>query len=798
MLTPYPIYFDKRPVKTAFLISSKMLNKETFSRIFDYNTSLWNGKFNPIIFTDGKTIQDTAWQFLLAYDPDEIKSFLNLSKTLLQRIYQFLSPHRVELLDINNYIQNNNCIRIEKPTPELISKLSQYDPFDKSVLILFKVSRSVHPALKYFIQFNFGIYEEFKINQIIRQNLKSVVFEINDSKGFNKSLCELSDVYRENIFPIQFCGLPNELEEVTFKQDNNNFSVIVGDSPYDFANYWNRSISIPQWLRTKICHVWLPTEIANDDDIKEGLQLFFHQRNERVGNSQSYKSINFLSYSLSEIDLKAIAQKLIAKPYINKKVSSEKPNLAFPELSQRYFPFQIKSNWELYQAYGTEENVLIDEPKLPEGIKRGKWMLDVYLQYKTDRDYFSNTKYWLQLPNRNQLANMLFPQKSARIKKDGVPSVVMVPDSLGSIEVPGLKIILPSENQIIQSLLTSHEVPRYIDDLRNNIVNSRNEYYTNVSEKGRYLQGIIGLFEDLRSAYSSFQEQYWRKMFNILSHVKPSSDSAKKQVIINKLNKNTDFNNKEWLADFIIKLAKEYSKHGREVKYDTFLHEKLLEINESLRDQNKNNKKIKDGIKYEKMFLLEDLKRFVDNGIILMGIRPHCPRCGYANWIHINEIEQENECKGCTSKFNIPPEEPWVYRLNSLIQDGINQHGLIPVLLTLGQLRQEARLSFLYSPSLDIFKAYKKNGKHLGDIDIVCIKDGKLIIGEIKQSSSLFKTKHFEQALMLSKIIRPSVFIFASLVGGIKPIIEENIKRLTDELKPMGITAQWYKIQEWK
>jgi hypothetical protein len=69
--------------------------------------------------------------------------------------------------------------------------------------------------------------------------------------------------------------------------------------------------------------------------------------------------------------------------------------------------------------------------------------------------------------------------------------------------------------------------------------------------------------------------------------------------------------------------------------------------------------------------------------------------------------------------------------LNELVIKFYEGTGGYPVVLALAKLSNFARNSFIYYGSLDIFN---KNNKPITDVDIVCMKDGKLIIGEAKTS----------------------------------------------------------------
>ena len=93
---PYSIYIDKRPMRIAFLVNPESTSLEEIDQIIDYNRSLWGGRFNPIILTDGSTIHDKWWQFLRDIDPDVIKPLVPLDNKLIEKIEDFLSPLEIE------------------------------------------------------------------------------------------------------------------------------------------------------------------------------------------------------------------------------------------------------------------------------------------------------------------------------------------------------------------------------------------------------------------------------------------------------------------------------------------------------------------------------------------------------------------------------------------------------------------------------------------------------------------------------------------------------------------------------
>lgn len=112
-------------------------------------------------------------------------------------------------------------------------------------------------------------------------------------------------------------------------------------------------------------------------------------------------------------------------------------------------------------------------------------------------------------------------------------------------------------------------------------------------------------------------------------------------------------------------------------------------------------------------------------------------------------------------------------------------------ILTLGELLRESHKSFIFAPSLDLFEDAEK--ERLGDLDIVCIQDGKLVIGEVKTSVSGFGSDDFDKMEFVAKHIRPDVLIFSAEKGctSDKPREPERVRQLRTELKSLEIEVRW-------
>jgi hypothetical protein len=199
---------------------------------------------------------------------------------------------------------------------------------------------------------------------------------------------------------------------------------------------------------------------------------------------------------------------------------------------------------------------------------------------------------------------------------------------------------------------------------------------------------------------------------------------------------------------------------------------------------------------YSQADLMNALTALTERGVLLMGIQARCPSCGYRVWYHIDEAKQTLRCGGCNTAFPMPPEQRWHYQLNSLARAALAEHGLLPVVLVLGQLLMDARSAFLFPPCLDLFE--KDDKGPIGDLDIAVILDGQFVIGEVKQSPNLFDEATFAKMEGIARRLLPDILLFASMDREPTDLITKEIQRLSAVLQPLSITVQWYSLHEYK
>ncbi|MGV3596928.1 MAG: hypothetical protein ACO1PI_03615 [Bacteroidota bacterium] len=166
--------------------------------------------------------------------------------------------------------------------------------------------------------------------------------------------------------------------------------------------------------------------------------------------------------------------------------------------------------------------------------------------------------------------------------------------------------------------------------------------------------------------------------------------------------------------------------------------------------------------------LEQTLKELCRYKVFLKGFNLKCKKCSSEFWYHINEVGEAIVCKGCYESFELPIEPNFAYKLNDLIKNNIYQtktarDGNLTVIRTLASINRDSRKSFAYSPQVNLYNDYHSN-KPCAEIDVICLSDGKLIIGEAKHKSNLFfegDKKSLKALVELSKAIYPDKIILS-------------------------------------
>lgn len=791
MSRPYSLYVHRRPLRPAFIVDRVTADLQILTRIATQCQRHWGGRFNPIILSDGLTISQADWSLLRSIDPDVIKALVPMSAELTQQIEDRLSPFLMESVgNLSDHpldsVSTDRGLGVPPTTTNLYEIFGGlgHSKDDRMRFVLFAATTTTDPLIDHFVQHNFGMYMNPRaVARALNEegeNVDPYVFELEDRAQLAAHLKQLAGSTKW-IYPIQLHTYSTDIREAQHKL-HVNFSVVIGDTAEDIALAWNHPVHLPGWQRRQIRNLWLPVALATDPDIVESLQAWLLNMADpwREGG----KTVQFLSQSLEPQTLSDIAHSMVGSslwPITRRLTEPDGIQLEADASHPRIRP-------ELQFLRGlqsTEHFHLLGPDNSEPSSSLGQWMADLFIIM--DGSSSLERSNWIRLPPRNRLAQIMF-QKPSRIKLSGVASVVMTSDD------PELSVRLLSSEEIIRTLITLENSPCFTFDARCELI-SKPFAEVRRSDKGRYLSGVIDLFGSLDAAYAFLEEHYWRNLFRLMSQKDPKADLALLETIKNKLKKEVRGTMEnladrpasiQRLAQYVLILAREHAPAGSSLSYARLLEHAKLEAAQA-RGISLDSVTPSD---IDREDLRDDIGELLGRNILLAGIQQRCESCGTTNWHHVDDVRQSLECQGCGQRDTLQVDPEWRYRLNSLVQAAVARHGLVPVLLVLGEMSRWSS-SFAYDTCLELVSA---EGKSIGDLDVVALVQGKLIIGEIKESIDLFKPSDFSKMGDIAKRLKPSRVLFSSMCEQPNSRVQDQIEMLRATLQDQGIEVIWFQL----
>lgn len=427
--------------------------------------------------------------------------------------------------------------------------------------------------------------------------------------------------------------------------------------------------------------------------------------------------IDIVSWSLNKSEVEELNNTKI-RPIVSHRASRHKL------LTE--FPFQILDANGIYEReYGESQTYqtlisnsgLLHLPKLSFTNKvefhSQEWAIDVSIKISG-----KNTQNEIQFPLTSD-SNWLFKRVPGRIRRDRNISILIhnqhqTEDHI-DIEIPDFRLRL---NQLVCSPKINGEPihSEFVDISYNDASN-------------RLISFIKSFKYDFHTISEFFTDIFWVSLFEELStSEKPAGSCIQFDEIIERVIPVLE------TAD--IKLGNREETH--------------LNI---------------ENLEYSIKRTLEDLTTYQ---VFFKGFKLKCPDCSSEFWYHINETNDSILCKGCQNLFALPIEPSFAYRLNDLVKNNIYQttthrDGNLTVIRTLSHISTNSLKSFDFSPQINIYDNPHSN-KPCSELDIVCVSDGKLIIGEAKHDSSSFKAEKNKSLISLveiAKILRPDKIILS-------------------------------------
>ena len=662
------------------------------------NLKLWGGRFNPIVLMEGDMVSD-AWQSVLKfYDPDYVYYSEKVDPDVIKGLRIFNPIKYLCLDDASNSIGGLNSFHF----------LSNFNDSDN--LILTHNTWEKDDSLLEYYETNFGLVSGlYDIEDKLSGRLKRKFVGADEFDHLHRLFRELK--------PINQCALSKEkISTAVLRSENygwnNQFEIVVAkdkSSTSDLLYFWNRMLFE---LRSIVYVTVEQLETLSQDEHFAPM----------LGDLDYEKTIVVTSQSLNEQEI----QQIIDVEF--KRLKSLK---RFEYRSSSNFPFEVMDDRGYRpQSSGEKSHVqelisnrgLLRLPKLSfaENISYNsqEWIVDIEVTQKK-----SGRHEELLFPLTTDINNVVQYQKG-RVNKLRTLSILV--DETKILEA--LEMQIPNFETLSRQLITrpvidgESQAVRFLE-LRNHDDSNR-------------LRAFLGKFNfALQNIDEVFSDKNWVSIIEELAQSKKmAGDSITLDQVLKKC--------REALSDEGIVTLDE---NGLIVGKKTETH--------------KNDENLVHGVK-------NAIAELCDYGLLLMGFILKCQKCSSKFWYSINDSKEQVICKGCLDLFKMPIEPNFAYKLNDLVKNNMfhpdgSRAGNLTVIKTIVSMYNGSGRSFFYSPQVNVYDDYHSN-RPCCELDILCIADGKLVIGEAKHNSRGFFEKggaSLDSLVEISRIIRPDKVI---------------------------------------
>ena len=719
-----------RPDRVAVLINIADADwQESCLGIIEFFTKLWGGTHCIIVPTDGNTIDETFWAVLSAHDPDSIYRYQRTGADERNRAPEQFAE--IVAKEVANYARAIE--REEAEVPAEIERAMLEAPFDEWTIaddLRNELMMRVAP-------FHF---EKQPLYQMPDRQLN--IYAITRGSEPSHPLTPTINILESSTRPKHFAQIVRDVDSDTVPpplwlaatvgsvdHEYSNQLKKLDVTPYPVLMSSNRVSQIIKWgispranldapfplgitrailtpvMATKsrrfelptvvvvgdsvedfcLYHtlywqysraVWLPSWfLAADDDRADRLMTVIRQAEEN-GRLEHNEHLSFVSYSIDKTVLEELKQRLAKYMYRTTiTVDAITPTAVSQWLR---YPSRIYAEGNL----GDVTSHLLFNDDLPgtfeSPLPRKLSPVDpTRHRWLVDITFIKNL-----LPRHPAIGRAVVHGANVGDVRAGIEAVTYM--------CPGNLIM--GNHMETNMLRPSIHVPDAEEIFR--IVLSDCDYRSKTSDKGRYEDAAVQKFGGLdKAGYALWSDKHR----TLLAKYLDKSESAKGVV-----------------------------DEGVYLKGDQRRYMDFVSIKKILQS---------DSLSYD---LIDE---YVEKGILYRGYIFQCENCSDAAWHSIGDLDQTFTCRRCGlsqqykhQHWRMPNEPRWFYKLDEMVYLMLKHNGHVP-LLTLNKLRVSFEDSFLFRPELRIIP--QGSDKTYLEMDICCIANGKLCIGEAKSTGDL-------------------------------------------------------------
>lgn len=556
---------------------------------------------------------------------------------------------------------------------------------------------------------------------------------------------------------------------------SSGFCLVVGDSLADRISCWNAGLLFDDAHGQSYKTMRVPTAAVPDEFRTSCVAEFLRRRN-WIGNSPPrilVRSHSLGADALSEflVRLRAITHSIVTFEPINAdddccphEPSSGRGSIRFGAMSSESSDTSVREASTTLLA-PTPKHLSYCAGQHPM-FSQGAWYVDLRIDRLNDVGRFSNVREPWFLPARRQIVRSFCTTQDARITRRGNISVPIDVESLQ------LDVTQPTDDAFFIALLVDRNTVS-THDLRGPYLSVSTYRYCDVSDKGRYLQGALGLFGDLHSAATTLGNHFWRSQ--LLAMAAPGQ--AQQQEVVDDLKRRLRAtggiaaidSEAAWqhLAERVIQKATRLRVPRNITRFSRLLNAWAAEISIAI-DTDAYLRARRDEIQAEAPNdLRRSLSYLLDRKVFYRGHEWVCQRCSHRNWVDIDGLRNIVPCVVCEESHLVPVDLELDLRLNEFLAACLREHDTLTVISALDALQDTAQTSFLFHPQTNLYRDYPENqGDRIDrEVDLVCMLDGQLVIGEAKANVNLIRPSDIADMATAAKEVGADVIVLAALTG---------------------------------
>ena len=587
---------------------------------------------------------------------------------------------------------------------------------------------------------------------------------------------------------------------------------VVGNSFADRLIFWNALHLTPAWLNGGVAALKVSQDDLNDTDRFKAIVAILKNRVYLpVGGNASHAHIVVRSASVPAIELEEIAKRLRAAATFNAytseylaSVDAPVPSASALKRARQHVepgsPFQPQDWHEATYAEAAFRPPMVlprhlrDTPQLPPRAKQGLWQLDLDIERTVDHSWVQNVQHRWRLPRRLRMVGAF----TRDYQLHGMSPICMPRATAGGLLSLscGIDGTLPEIN-----VPTDEAVFRYAICATRDwwpFVRSQDEVKPGLafdmrpSDKGRYLTALLRMSGDIHRAKEIFLSRFWKERFERLGATPKATDERIADVtqrLRKRFRGGQIASDEEWtrLASLVLAMARAERSPSRYLKFDDLCTEFDAYRSDFWAKQSAGTARDAQWEEHEKQSLAASAKYLCQCEILHQGHEWRCRQCYNSNWVSLGDLKRVMVCEVCGRTEPAPVADPWHFRMNGFVLEGLREQGLLPVIWCLAKCAERANASFFYLGPHELFFTPQSADERKPDaeLDLLIVSDGLVRLIEAKTSGPGIDTS---KTAALAKRLRPDVVTLAVMEAA-SPTLSAKLAELQQQLAGSHIAS---------